>query len=704
MFRNSAYGLAALLLTLASPFAAAQPVLTDRAEVALHAYTTHAVPGESVWVALRLRPDDGWHTYWKNPGDSGLPTRLNWALPEGVTAGDIQWPHPSLYGLDEFVNYGYGRQTMHLVQLQVPGDWPPGRPLAVQALAEWLICADICIPESAELELEIPVDDTPAAVDPLWQADFDDAFARLPEEVDWPTAQTLDGETIRWHTAMPEASSSARYAIFPEHPETVDHSAQQQVYAHDDGLWLEQPEHPWFEALPERAAWVIVAHADDGSARAWRVTAHAGEVPPRAAGGVAASVQPPATADAPAAPATALWVVLLGALAGGLILNLMPCVFPVLALKALNVLHARDGEHSQHGGQQRLHALAYTAGVVLSCLAVAGLLLALRTGGAALGWGFQLQSPVFIAALALLFFAFGLSLHGVFALGTRIMGIGQGLTERQGLSGSFNTGILAVVVATPCTAPFMGVAVGYAIVQPAVVALTVFATLGLGLALPFLLIGFVPALARLLPRPGAWMERFKHAMAFPMYLSVAWLLWVLVRQAGSTALLAVLVAMVAVALAATLWHNTGLAARVLRWAALALAAVLVASPVVRHGEPATAAAVESNVAPWSPERVAELRARGDTVFVNFTADWCITCLANERATLSSARVRALFDAPDVHYLKADWTRADPLITEALAEHGRNGVPLYLVYRNGGAPEVLPQVLTANILRRALTGE
>ena len=373
----------------------------------------------------------------------------------------------------------------------------------------------------------------------------------------------------------------------------------------------------------------------------------------------------------------------------------MPCVFPVLSLKALSLTQ---------GSAHRAHALAYTAGVLLCFVAIAGLLLALRAGGAALGWGFQLQSPPVVGALAYLMFALGLGLTGMVQLGAGWMGVGQRLTGGNGLSGSFFTGVLAVIVASPCTAPFMGTALGYAVTQPAPVALSVFAALGLGLALPFLLIGFIPALARALPRPGAWMETFKQAMAFPLFLTSVWLLWVLGRQTGADGMALALAGLVVLALALWLWgiaQQQGSRNKRVTAAALLLLALWPLWSATQSVAP-TAGNGTGHARAWSAETLAALRAEGEPVLVNMTADWCITCLANERVALDTKTVREALTTHGVTYLKGDWTRQDPAITDYLAGYGRNGVPLYVLYpRDGGAPRILPQVLTPALVRDAL---
>jgi thiol:disulfide interchange protein len=699
-FRRYAAATVSSLALLWAAAAVAEPVRTDHAEAELHARDLHAVPGETLWVALRLRPDMGWHTYWRNPGDSGLPTRINWMLPEGVSAGDIQWPMPDTYSLADIVNYGYGEETLHLVPISVPDHWPVGETLHLSAFAEWLICEDICVPEAADLSLSVAVAEGAAPEDPIWASHFARARSRLPSAVDWPTRLAVDEATLRISVSADELPDDTVFTFFPHADDLLNHSAPASVQRAGNRLWLAQPRSDFFSSAPERSSWTLVMELPNGERRAVDLTAELGEVDPvqpDASNAGRASVETPPATTEPAGRGFSIPIplALLFAFLGGLILNLMPCVFPVLAIKALGVVKARGEEVSR----QRQHALAYTAGVVLSCLAAAAALLALRAGGQALGWGFQLQSPVFIGVLAYVFLALGLSLSGVTMFGTRLMGVGQNLAGGKGAGSSFMTGVLAVVVASPCTAPFMGTALGFAIVQPTLTALTIFAALGLGLAFPFLLVGFVPAVARLLPKPGAWMETFKEALAFPLYLSVAWLLWVLTRQAGAEALFAVLVGLVLIGMALWLQRYTGLFARGLRYAVILAALALLFSPTVRDGQPPSAGVVEGEARweAWSPERVAELRSEGRTIFVNFTADWCITCLANERTTLASSSVVRAFAEQDVVYLKADWTRIDPTITEALASFGRNGVPLYLLYLDGGEPKVLPQVLTPDIV-------
>ncbi len=406
------------------------------------------------------------------------------------------------------------------------------------------------------------------------------------------------------------------------------------------------------------------------------------------------SSTPVSTATTTAAP-TSFWLMALFAFLGGAILNLMPCVFPILALKVMGLVQA----NAESPAQRRLHGFSYTAGVLVSFLIVAGLLLGLRSAGAALGWGFQLQSPWVVAGLIYLFFVLGLSLSGFVEFGGRWAGAGQGLTEKGGAVGSFFTGVLAVIVASPCTAPFMGAAMGFALVQPVPVGLAVFLALGLGMAAPFLLLVSVPALARLLPRPGAWMNTFKEILAFPLYATVVWLLWVIGRQTGADGMAAVLGGCLLLVLALWLWRLGNMPPRAAAVAAGLLAAVILASPLLHT----SSARGGSDEAAYSSERVLDQRTGGKPVFVNVTADWCITCLANERVALSSKAVKAAFASNEVAYLKGDWTNSSPHITALLAEYGRSGVPLYLLFpADPSAPAiVLPQLLTPGIVIDAL---
>ncbi|MGH8441513.1 MAG: protein-disulfide reductase DsbD family protein [Nevskiaceae bacterium] len=681
--------LALAALSVAAPCAAA-PVATPHVEAELVAENTGWLAGATTWVALSLKPEPGWHTYWRNPGDSGLPTTLKWTLPAKWEAGEIAWPYPSMHKLGDLVNYGYDGQTLHLVPIEVPDGAEGDR--TVKAQAKWLVCSDICIPGQAELSLTLPVAEV-AAADPIWSPRFADTRARLPRpEPLRGIFKVVDGE-MRLQVDAPELTGAQGVEFFAFAGDLVNHGASQRVDLDESVARFAQALSAYYGREPQTVEGVLVVRGSD--ATAYTVAATPGEV--------ATVMRAPDGASAPAAEgrelnAPSLWLALGFALLGGLILNLMPCVFPVLSIKAVSVLESRRGD----AAAERAHALAYTGGAVLSCVAVAAAILVLREGGRQLGWGFQLQAPVFVAFLAYLMLVLGLSLSGLVQFGTSLMGVGQDLVEQGGYGRSFFTGVLAVVVASPCTAPFMGTALGYALTQPPLVALLVFATLGLGLALPFLLLGFFPALGSWLPKPGRWMETFKQLMAFPLYLTVVWLLWVLGRQSGTDAVALVGAGLVLMAFALWLWGAPERAPlrAVLALAAAAGALALLAHPVITiPADRAATARVDGE--PYSDARLAELRAQGRIVFVNFTADWCITCKVNEKVVFQNEDVRRVLAEKNVAWLTADWTTPDPAITAALMRFGRSGVPLYLLYPPEGEPEILPQVLTPGIVIEAV---
>ncbi|MCR5882340.1 thioredoxin family protein [Rhizobacter sp. J219] len=694
MTLNVSLLLPALLLALAAPCVAHAQAEAKTEQVAVRLVSAAATvqPGQSLLVGVQQKIIPHWHTYWANPGDSGLPTTIAWTLPAGATASPIHWPTPSRYSLGPITNYGYADEVTLPSVVQVPADLRDGGRFGLKAKVDWLVCHDVCIPQNATLSLSLPVSTAATA-----SADADllqQAQARVPQRGDAARWQ-LDGGKLQ--LSLPQGAP-----------------------AHDAAYFFARK-------------WGLVAHAEPQQLQQARLSIAPGDNAPKggdavdgvlvlfkegkpvqslAIGHDPAPLTPVPVSTAPAGAATSadapsLLLALGLALLGGLILNLMPCVFPVLTIKVLSLLQTAQGSRRV----VRLHGLVYLAGVLASFAALAGVLIALKAGGGSVGWGFQFQSPVFVLLVALLMFAVGLSLSGVVTIGSSAAGLGQGLASQPGLRGSFFTGVLATVVATPCTAPFMGVAIGYAVTQPPAVTLAVFLALGLGLALPYLLLCEWPALQRRLPRPGAWMDRLKQALAFPMYASAAWLAWVLARQAGPEALAVALAGAIGLALAAWLYSNTrDLGARG-RHASAVIAVLLVVGTVgfgtlgvtgTSTAPPATTAA-DSGWEPYTPERLATLRREGKPVFVNLTADWCITCLVNERVALSPSHVDEAFRQAGITRLKGDWTRGDERITRLLAEHGRSGVPLYLFYPAGPQvePQVLPQLLTPDLVLTAL---
>jgi thiol:disulfide interchange protein len=679
-----------LLLALLPLPAMAAPVAAEHVEVELVAENTALVAGPQT-VALRIKPDAGWHVYWRNPGDSGLPTKLVWQnLPAGASAGELQWPYPQEHNLGDLTNYGYGDETLLPVELTLP-ETAPTAPLA--ARASWLVCADICIPGKAELTLDRAFAAGSAQPDPAWAQAFAKARAALPAAADFAARFQIEAGEFRL-AAGPLPGDSEQVAFYPYAGDVLAHAGSRKLAFDGREVRLARPLSNYFVQAPASVEGVLVVGEGD-AARAYEIKATPGAV---------AAVAGDAPASAGAAIAPSFWLALLLAFGGGLILNLMPCVFPVLSLKALSVMKLQGHSIDQAASEHRRHALAYTAGVVLSFVAAAALLIALRAGGAALGWGFQLQSPLFVGLLVYVMIALGLSLSGVVDFGTRWMGAGQNLAARPGLSGSFFTGVLAVVVASPCTAPFMGTALGYALTQPAIVSLSVFLALALGLAFPFLLLGFVPRLAARLPRPGAWMQTLKQLLAFPLYLTAVWLLWVLGGLSDRNGMGLAMIG--AVVLAFGLWllgRARHALVRVLAVAALLGAVALLFHPLLRTPASSGPRTAAIGTEAYSDARLAELVAQKRTVFVDFTADWCLTCKVNERIALRSQKVLAAFAKHEVVSLVADWTRADPSITAALARYQRSGVPLYLVSVGGAQPRVLPQVLTPDLVVEAVGG-
>ena len=706
-----------------------------RAELVAHA-PQGVAPGQPLWLGLQITHQPGWHTYWKNPGDSGLPTELNWTLPEGVDVGDIAWPVPQKLRVEHMANYGYDGTVLLPVPLQLtPAFKAPllagaGDTLTVRLHATWLVCKLECIPEEGNFTLQLPLRGSTA----LHASAFAAAQAAQPQPLSGDSSARVDPDGVQLHISVPDLPAAVRgqtLQLFSEAPATIEHAAE------SGSGWTQAWQGAvWTATMPlssERGA--SLAHlplvlalatppapssAGADGARAWRTVATVeGAWSPAAPGAVvspalAAALEAnralsPAPASAPASNTSlrTLLMALLGGLLGGLILNLMPCVFPVLAIKVMGF--------AKHGSDRRAHrqaGLAYTAGVVLSFLALGGLLLALRAAGEQLGWGFQLQSPAVVAALAVLFTLIGLNLAGLFEFGQFAPGRLAALQLRHPAADAFLTGVLAVAIASPCTAPFMGASLGFAIDMPPAQALLVFAALGVGMALPYLAASWIPAVVGWLPRPGAWMNTFRRGMAFPMFATVAWLVWVLGQQSGidgAGALLILLVAGSGVVWALTLRGRTRWVLTSILIATTAWLLAVIGQNITQTPETPALAAIDSIATaaphtwqPWSADRVAELTASGQPVFVDFTAAWCVTCQYNKRTTLANRAVLDDFAARNVALLRADWTRRDPLITEALSQLGRSGVPVYVLYAPGKAPVVMTEILSTDEVHGALS--
>ncbi len=688
--RLLAFGLLAAISAVAVGGAQPAPIV----RVDLLSEQAGIVPGGEVWIGIRQRITPGWHTYWTNPGDSGEPLSMEWTLPPGFTAGPIVWPHPERLPVGPAMSHGYTGEVVLLTRVTAPPDLPPGT-VTLGGRAAWLVCEKICIPEEARVELVLPViaGRAPASPDaPLIAR----ARRAVPEESPWPATVSASPERVVLTLAARElrAGAIADVWFYPAQWGLIEHAAPQEarVDAHGLTLVMARGPLPAAAAAPVEGVLVIKERLEGGTASQAFV--------------IRGDPSGPASGNEGAPSALSLAAAVGLALLGGLLLNLMPCVLPVLSVKVLALLGHADAS----APALRRHGLAHTAGVLVCFAALAGALLALRAGGMGIGWGFQLQSPIVVTLLAYLFFAMGLSLSGVLTFGGRLAGVGHSLAARPGYVGSFFTGALVAVAATPCTAPFMGAATGFALTQPAPSALAVFLALGLGLALPYLLLSVAPTWRRLLPRPGPWMERLKQVLALPLYATVGWLVWVVSEQAGPPATTAVLAGLVLIALAVWMRRISRAAQGRRRRLAAATAGAsvvlaLAVGALVGLGAPApapaTAAAGGVPWEPWSPRRVAEARAEGRPVFVNFTAAWCITCLVNERVALRSSTIADAFRRTNVLYLKADWTNRSPEIAAALDGFGRSGVPLYVLYPPRAEPIVLTPVLTEGTILEAI---
>lgn len=759
---------------ISSSYATAQV----KAELLLHA-PKPIQAGSSFWVGLKLSHAPHWHTYWKNPGDSGLPTELEWTLPAQWKTSPVLWPLPKKIPIGPLANYGYENDVLLMTEVKVPAqlDNTEQNPVRVQLLAKWLVCSQECIPQEGKLELEIPWQKT-ATQNSL---DFEQAFAQQPQTLKSVKSNQLnvDGKEIELQISnLPKAWQGKKLEAMPETPEIIKMTALP-VQEWSGSNWkIKIPLSGFLGSQPKQMAWVI-APADfkpTTSSPALRIElpvkgtwqiAKTSEVATSAAINAANSASNANTsssvlASAPLASSQALslstvsmasgatgasstiaphlpnqidqgnesqnnslattttinwtefFIALFSALVGGVLLNLMPCVFPVLAIKILHLT-----QYSNNATQRKQSAIAYTVGVILSFLALAGLLLTLRAAGQGLGWGFQLQNPAFVVALSVLFVLIAFNLLGMFE-------VGQWLPSRLGswqashpVLNAFMTGVLAVAVASPCTAPFMGASLGFAINLPAMLALSVFFALGLGLALPYLLAGFWPGLANYLPRPGAWMESFKQALAFPMLATTIWLVWVLGQQNGLNAAAALLMILLALGFliwslaqqGKTKWWLASIGAIVFAGVLYLLAGFVLETQDPPNQTSAAQIAPENSTSAtgqngavwqaWSPALQNQLLTQGKVVFVDYTAAWCVTCQVNKKTTLNQTEVLAAFQSKNIVLLQADWTKRDAVIEKSLAQLGRNGVPVYVFYQQGKAPLILSELLTPSQVLSAI---
>ena len=723
------------------------PAIADHVEVELVSRSTAFVAGQATQIGLRLKHDKEWHTYWRNAGDSGLPTQFKYTLPSGVTVSAVQWPNPTRIGLADLANYSLEGELVIPVSVQVPSN-ASGR-MRIELLAQWLVCRDICIPGEAVLALDLPV------VKP-GDALVASKFAPLFDE---HTRNAPSGDAIKATVYVSQAANTVSLQLpltgilqntrepktiefFPYTESWIVPTADQLVYQNTESMRIElkQSLTPATPDLNQPLGIIVIdgksveviatrSLSPPSSAPLFLTTKISHFIELKKGSGLLASASPgaslgniaqslpggaPPQAALPQAtlPTTdgqpvGFAIAMLFALIGGLLLNLMPCVFPVLGIKLL--------AFAQEPSQMRRHVLLFTFGILTTFVGLAAILFALRTAGEAVGWGFQMQSPLFVACLALLFTALGLNLSGVFELGTRVAQLGNSgaaAGSRTTDSSAFFAGVLAVVVATPCSAPLMGSALGYTLSQSAIEMFAVFLAMGMGLALPYILLAVWPALLARLPRPGAWMKTFKELLAFPMYLTTAWLIWVFGLQTSMDALFRLLCAVVLIG--ACLWlfgrwqysgKKMGLATSV-GAPLLAACAGLLAWNASHFAQPDLVAVQQTSKAAgqwanYSDQAVLDGLAQGRTVFVDFTAAWCISCQANKKLVLDTDETKKLFVQNNILTLRADWTKRDPVITAALAKLGRNAIPVYVVYRPGSGADILPEVLSFGIVQAAI---
>jgi thiol:disulfide interchange protein DsbD len=643
----------------------------------------YPLTGDKVGLYFKLEP--GWHVYWKNAGDSGEPPHIKWILPDGVTAGPLQFPAPKRLALGPLMDFGYEDEVLFPLNLQFAKTVKPG-PATLHAKVDWLVCREVCIPGKAELEVErniLAIEPMVAAVaEPdaeIWNRLGNSLPKSLPENQRVVFQPSQSGFQLAVETGQRESSAE----FFPADQDIIDNPAPQKVTPTAKGFVLELKKDASLTANPAQLKGVL----ELSGGRAYEIAAIPGTV---------AAAAPP-LAWGLLARATGL------AFLGGLLLNLMPCVFPVLFLKGLALVNS--GNEEKH--QLRTHGFVYAAGILVSFWVLVGALLVLRAAGSTLGWGFQFQSPVFLSLMAGLLFFLGLSLAGQFEIGLTLTSAGGALAQKQGYTGSFFTGVLAVVVATPCTAPFMGAAIGYALAQSPAVTFAVFTALALGLAAPYVALTLQPAWTRLLPRPGAWMEVLRQAVSVPIFITVIWLAWSLISAYGAGLLWSLLGSLLMLAIAgwflgrwpAKRWSTVVAALIVL---IVIAASVLAPKKLAAAPETSTTTVQQGGWQPWSAQAVSGYQAQGRPVFVDFTASWCLSCQVNERVALQQPQVQQAFKDANVALLKADWTRNDDAITQALASMGRSGVPAYALYVPGQSePQLLPEALTPGIVIDAL---
>jgi len=688
--------------------AKAAPVDAGNAVVDVISERESIAPGDRFLAALKLDIDEGWHVYWRNAGDAGIAPNINWEFTSGATTGEFIWPAPHTIPLETLMNYGYEDQLILPFEVIAPDNLEVGDSLIMAGKTEYQICLDVCIWENADIELTIPVSEMPEP-----NVDNGSLIAGTIEtsavEISGSASTVVDGDVLRLSVAddaLRSALEDAKKARFYPYEHEIEHFPEQPIRVGENGAVFDLTLSSLTEKKPMPIAGIIAVEYKNAPTKAFKIEAVAGDV---LAG----------TDNAPALMQKAeevvvqagfgqilTWLAL--AFLGGLILNLMPCVLPVLTIKASGLAHAAQ----QGEGHLKSHGLAYLAGVLVCFIAIGIALLILRAAGEQAGLGFQLQYPPMVLGLSLLMYIVGLNLLGVFEIGSSVMGVGSGLANKTGMAGAFFTGLLAAVVGAPCVGPLLAASLGAVVSQPAWIVMLFLLVMGAGLAAPFVLLSFIPGLAKAMPKPGGWMDLVKQVLAFPMFLTAIWLLWVFAGQKGVDAAILVLTAAVVIGFALWMFARPNANGTVKGIAGALLLASFVAPFFMTSGSAAayesatnivtTKSGIEVKTGDWSPDYVEELRAAGTPIFVDFTARWCVTCQVNKRTALNTDKVRSAFAEHGVVFLTADWTNRNKLIADELARHKRAGVPLYLYYPPVGDVEILPQILSAGLVAKTVS--
>ncbi len=669
--------------------------------VELISETTSIEPGKPFWVALRLAPEKGWHTYWKNPGDSGLATKIDWILPKGFEAGPILWPTPEIFKTPPIVSFGYSKDVLLLTEIKTPSTLKEGALELIQAKVGWLACKVICIPGKADLSIKIPVASKTPEINKPWGKDFIRAREDLPQTAkDWQIKAKEEKDDLVLQLKAPKRKdvSLSKVYFFPNNASLIDHLAEQKLTKTKEGYELTLKKSNFYPQDLKSVKGVLTSKEGWGA----KVGSKGLEVDAAIKAEKGSFFQ----------TGFSMGLALIFAFLGGVALNLMPCVFPVLSIKVLNFLEHRKKNKGYAFGQ----AIVYSFGILISFWILAGLLIALKAAGNVVGWGYQLQSPFFLISLSIIFFIFALSLFGVFEIGVSLTRLGSVPQKFRGTAGSFFSGVLAVIVATPCTAPFMGSALGFALTQPVFNSLLIFTFLGLGLAAPYLLLAAFPVLTKFVPKPGPWMVRFKQILGFPLMATVLWLLWVLGQQRGTDAVISVFLGLLIIGLGFWILGTFYQTARkkLSRLVSFILILLCFAAGLwltffnVKETTPLPSQAEkpQKEGIPWIPYSeltLANSLKEGKPVFLDFTAAWCLTCQVNEKIALRSSRVIQKFKEMNIVSLKADLTNPNPKLTQALEKYDRASVPLYVFYPKGKPkePVILPELITPEIILKVL---